>query len=78
MQPRVDIVGVPESATATEILQIVVENRYVTICDTYFLYSDLSKAGWVGSMYVEDNFHDIFVLIYSSKYHYNHSVSKDS
>mmetsp|Transcript_7673 Transcript_7673/g.7774 ORF Transcript_7673/g.7774 Transcript_7673/m.7774 type:complete len:705 (-) Transcript_7673:205-2319(-) len=28
MQPRVDIVGVPESATATEILQIVVENRY--------------------------------------------------
>ena len=27
MQPRVDIVGVPESATATQILQIVVENR---------------------------------------------------
>ena len=31
MQPRVDIVGVPEGATAAEILKIVVENRYSRI-----------------------------------------------
>ena len=31
MKPRVDIVGVPLSATASDILQIVVENRYSRI-----------------------------------------------
>ena len=39
MQPRVDIVGVPESATATEILQIVVENRYERTVPTWLLFT---------------------------------------